>query len=358
MVETGPNIVLEPGGTDVSTSAGGARRYRKPLKSFCWCDIKALLGRSFSEWNRHKGPRLGASLAFYTLLSLTPLLLIVVSIGGLVFGRQAAQSQIVWQMESLVGPPGAKAVQALLDGTRNTTHGVAATVIGLLTLLFGASGVLIELRDALNTIWEIPPDQGSGFQDFIQIVKERLFSFALVVAIGFLLLVSLAINAWISALGVFSAHHLPVSEPILHVANSVLSFVVITGLFAAIYRILPDAPIEWRDVLLGAAVTSFLFTLGKLLIGLYLGKASFASAYGAAGSIVVLIVWVYYSGQIFFLGAEFTKVFATQYGSQPHRHPEGMVVEKAPQSPPLGTAQKIIAPYDGSQSRTQSPLCP
>jgi membrane protein len=294
-----PPQILEPGGSEISTSAGGARRYRKPLKAFRWCDIKALLGDSLKEWNRHKCSRLGASLAFYTLLSLTPLLLVVVSVAGLVFGPKAAESQVVWQIRGLVGAQGASGIQALLEGTRNTTHGVIATVIGLLTLLFGASGVLIELRDALNTIWEISVTATSGMRSIIQILKERLFSFALVLAIGFLLLVSLVVNALIAALGTFSVQWLPVPEAFLHAANSVVSLVVVTGLFAAIYKIMPDARIKWRDVLLGAAVTSVLFTLGKLIIGLYLGKASFASTYGAASSIVVLIVWVYYSGQIF-----------------------------------------------------------
>ena len=324
MPEAVPNI-LEPGGTEVSTAAGGARRYRKPLQSFRWCDIKALLGESFSEWSRHKGPRLGASLAFYTLLSLTPLLLVVVSVAGLVFGPKAAESQVVWQIQSLVGSEAANGIQAVLEGTRHSTHGIIATAIGLLTLLFGASGVLIELRDALNTIWEIPPAQTTGFRTLMQMARERLFSFALVLAIGFILLVSLVMNAAIAALGAFSARFLPMPEVLLHLLNAVFSFVVITALFAAIYKVVPETKIQWQDVFLGSAVTSLLFTIGKLLIGLYLGKASFASTYGAAASVVVLIVWVYYSGQIFFLGAEFTKVFANRYGSQPNRHPTSMV---------------------------------
>lgn len=236
----------------------------------------------------------------------------------------------------------------MLDGARNTTHGVLATLLGLLTLLFGASGVLVELRDALNTIWEVPPVQRTGLQNLTDLIKERMFSFALVLAIGFLLLVSLAINAWISAVGAFSAQSFPLSVGVLHVANTIVSFIVITGLFAAIYRIMPDARIEWRDVAFGAVVTSLLFTVGKLLIGLYLGEAGFISTYGAAASIVLFIVWVYYSGQIFFLGAEFTKVFADRYGSQPTRHPEAMVIEKAIEEtytpPDAAEVSKIIKP--------------
>jgi membrane protein len=259
-------------------------------------------------------------LAFYTLLSLTPLLLVVVSVAGLVFGRKAAESQVVWQIQGLVGRQAADGIQAVLEGTRHTTHGIIATAVGLLTLFFGASGVLVELRDALNTIWEVPTAQATGLGTVLQMIRERLFSFALVLAIGFLLLVSLVVNAAIAALGSFSAQYLPIPEIFMHLLNTVFSFIVITALFAAIYRVLPEARVEWRDVLMGAGVTSLMFTVGKLLIGLYLGKASLASTYGAAASVVLLIVWVYYSSQIFFFGAEFTKIFAVRYGSRPNRY--------------------------------------
>ena len=326
-------IILEPGGTEVATAAGGARRYRKPLKSIRWCDIKSLIGESLVGWNKHKAPRLGAALAFYTLLSLAPLLLVVVSVVGLIFGARRAESDIVQEFQSLIGPEAGKSVQGLLEGSRNTSHGILATVFGVVTLLFGASGVMIELRDALNTIWEVPTPELSGIRRITSFVKERVFSFALVLAIGFLLVVSLAISAAIAALGALSASVLPAHEIILHVANSLVSFLVVTGLFAAIYKIMPDVRIEWRDVILGGAFTSLLFTIGKLLLGLYVGKASFASTYGAAASIVVIIVWVYYSGQIFFFGAELTKAFGNRYGSQPNRHPDGMVtVGDAPPS--------------------------
>src|SRR5689334_9427530 len=167
--------VLEAHGTEVATSAGGARRYRKPLKSFRWCDIKSLLGDSLEAWNRHKAPRLGAALAFYTLLSLTPLLLVVVSVVGLVFGYRTAESDIVEQIQALVSPEAAKTVQGLLEGSRNTTHGIIATLVGLLTLLFGASGVMIELRDALNTIWEVPTPTLAGLKKITSLAKERIF---------------------------------------------------------------------------------------------------------------------------------------------------------------------------------------
>lgn len=293
-------------------------RTPKPLHSFEWHDLGALLSDSFDCWSRHKAPRLGAALAFYTLLSLAPLLLVAVAIVGLVFGHTAAQHGIVQQVQMMVGTQGAKATEALLEGSKNTAHGVVATVVGLLTLLFGASAVMMELRDALNTIWEVPTPELAGMRNKIAgYVKERLFSFAMVLSIGFLLVVSLAVSAWIAALGALSSSIVPGYEIWLHFLNAVASFIVITGLFAAIYKVLPNVKLQWRDVLLGGAFTSLLFTLGKLALGLYLGKASIASTYGAFASIVVLIIWVYYSGQIFFLGAEFTRTFANRYGSQP-----------------------------------------
>ena len=341
--------ILEPGGTEVRTAAGGARRYRKPLKSFRWPDFKCLFSESFDCWSKHKGPRLGASLAFYTLLSLTPLLLVVVAIVGLVFGHAAAQRDIVRQVQMLVGTQGAKATEALLQGSRSTAHGIIATTLGMLTLLFGASAVMIELRDALNTIWEVPTPKLTGMSKKIAAyIKDRLFSFAMVLSMGFLLVVSLTISVWVSALGELSASVLPDTEVLLQVVNASVSFAVITALFATIYKIMPDVRVEWRDVLLGGAVTSLLFTAGKFLLGLYLGKASIASSYGAFASIVVLVIWVYYSGQIFFLGAEFTRSFANRYGSQPGRNPEGMVKAASDTAPHLTEGPRIITPSGGS----------
>jgi membrane protein len=282
-----------------------------------WSEIQALLADIAGKWSQHNAPRLGAALAFYSLLSLAPLLLVLVSIVGLVFGHSTAQRETVQQVQALIGPAAGNAVAAFVEGSRHTSHGVIATIAGLITLLFSASGVVCELRDALNTIWGSPTVTTSGLGKIKTYIKQRLFSFAVVGAIGFLLVVSLAVSAWISALGFFSAAVGPFESFLLNVVNSVVSFVIIAALFGVIYKIMPDVRIEWRDVAMGGAVTSLLFTIGKFLLGLYLGRASFASTYGAAASIVVLIVWVYYSGQIFFLGAEFTRAFATRYGSHP-----------------------------------------
>ncbi len=325
--------ILESGGDEIATKAGGARRYRKSLKSIRWRDLWALLEESASDWNKHNAPRLGAALSFYTLLSLAPLLLVLVSGVGLILGPDAAVKGVVEQTEALAGVEAARAARLLLLSPRNTAHGILATVFGVITLLFGASGVMVELRDALNTIWDAPEPQLIGLSKISRFLKERLFSFALVFAVGFLLLVSLAISAWIAALGAYYGAFLPVNEIVLHIINLVVSFLVVTALFAAIYKFVPEVRIEWEEVILGGAVTSALFSVGKVALGIYLGKASFGSAYGAAASIVVLIVWVYYSAQIFFLGAELTKAFANRYGSRPSHHPNEMVIPASSSTP-------------------------
>ena len=282
-----------------------------------------MIQETSSAWNRHNAPRLGAALAFYTLFSLTPLLLLLVGIGGLVFGRPAAEGQLEWQVRGLVGRTGATAIQAILRGTHDTAPGVLASILGFMTLLLGASAFFVELRDDLNTIWEVPSANRSGLANLFGIVKDRLFSFGLVTAIGFLLLTSLAVGAALAALGKYAANLVPLPEALLQIANDIVWFLILTGLFAAIYKVIPDVRLEWCDVLLGAAVTSTLFTAGKLGLGIYLGKASLASTYGAAGSTVLFIFWVYYSAQIFFLGAEFTRSFAQRYGSRP-KGPDGL----------------------------------
>lgn len=277
---------------------------------------------------------MGAALAFYTLLSLMPLLLVVISIAGLVYGTRAAHTGVIQQLQILIGAQRAQIVQALLQGSQNKVDGLWATVFGTLTLMFGASAVLAELRDALNTIWDVPAPPLSAVQGIVSMVKERLWSFALVLAIVLLVTTSLVLGAWIAALGAL-ASVLPANEAILHVVNAIFSFVVVTGLFGAVYRVVPQVPIEWFDVILGAAVTSLLFTFGNLLLGLYLGKAFFASTYGAAASTVVLAVWVYYSSQVFFLGAEFTRAFASCYGSHAVRSPQKIVCTGNPATPRL-----------------------
>jgi len=273
--------------------------------------IWALVKETFSHFFASNAPRLGAALAYYTVFSMAPLLVVVISIAGIAFGREAAQGQIVWQIQNLVGPEGAKAIQALLVATQKPASGAVATGVGLIVLFFGASGVFLELRDSLNLLWGVRTP-GAGFRG---LVLSRFFSFAMVLAVGFLLLVSLVLSAVLAALGKYLGTYLPLSEGVLHLLTLVISFIVFTALFALLYKVVPDLPVAWGDVLIGAAVTSLLFSLGKFGIGFYLGKAAVGSAYGAAGSLVVFLAWVYYSAQIFFLGAEFTHLYSKRCGS-------------------------------------------
>ena len=292
-----------------------ARHFRQ----FFWLrpnELLALLKETASEWSNDNVPRLGASLAFYTLLSMAPLLVVVVAIAAVAYGKEAAQGQLFWQIRGLVGADGARAIQGLLEGAYRPGTGVIATILGLLTLALGASSVVVELRGALNTIWHVAAGpESTGLSSIVRLIRERFYSFALVLGVGFLLLVSLVLNACLAAMGKFFGGFLPAPEVVLQAATALVSFLVITGLFGAIYKLMPDVRLKWSDVMVGASVTALLFTVGKQLIGLYLGKASFGSTYGAAGSLVVVLVWVYYSSQLFFLGAEFTKVYARKYGS-------------------------------------------
>lgn len=278
--------------------------------------IKNLIAETVSGWSEINAPRLGAALAFYTTLSMAPLLVVSIGIAGLIFGRQAAQGHIVYQIQSLVGQEGGAAIQALLLETHKTSSGIAGIMVaamGVFMLLLGASGVFGELRDSLNLVWGVKITGSGGLWGM---VRYRFVSFAMVLGIGFLLMVSLLLSAAIAAAGKFFEQFLPAPEALLHLGSTVISFVAVTVLFALLYKVVPDVRIEWEDVWMGAAVTSLLFSIGKFLIGLYLGKASVGSAYGAAGSLVVFLVWVYYSAQIFFLGAEFTHIFAERRGSR------------------------------------------
>jgi membrane protein len=307
----------EPGGTEAITAAGTARRYRKPLRQLRAPDLRILLWDTYEEWYKHKAPRLSAALAFYTALSLAPLLIVVIAVAGFFFGQQAAEGQIVWQIDGLVGHTSAVAIQAVIEGARKPVTGSLAAMLGIGLLLFTTTAVVAELRDSLNTIWEVPMAELQGFKSILLFVRERSFSFALVVGVGFLLLVSLCINAGLAAVGTALAHYITVPEWIAQAASTFVSLLVATGLFALVYKILPDVDLEWRDVSLGAFITSLLFNAGKLVVGMYLGKTGLASTYGAAGSLVVCLFWVYYSALIFFLGAEFTQVYANRYGSAP-----------------------------------------
>ena len=272
-----------------------------------------LLKEAFEKWSADKAPRLGAALSYYTVFSLVPLLVLTISIAGLVFGTEAAQEAIMTQIESLVGPQSAAAIKQMLEIAQRPSSGALASAIAVVTLLLGASGVFAQLQDALNTVWGVEPKAGRGLWGTI---KDRLFSLMAVLGTGFLLLVSLVLSAALAAFGKMFQGRLPGHEGLLHLADLAISFGVITLLFAMMFKLLPDAKIAWRDVWIGAGLTSVLFTVGKFAIGMYLGKADVGSAYGAAGSLVILLVWVYYSSQILLYGAEFTSVYANRYGSR------------------------------------------
>ena len=252
-------------------------------------------------------------MAFYSALSIAPLLVIALAIAGFVLGEDAARGQIVHELQSLVGPDGGKAIEDMIQSANKPSTGIIATGLSIVTLLFGASGVFGQLQDALNTIWEVKPKSGRGFWGF---VKDRFLSFTMVMGVAFLLLVSLLITAALASFGLV-AERLPESvQWIAQITNMVVSFLVITALFAMMFKLLPDVKMAWSDVWLGAVVTAVLFTAGKFAIGLYLGHSSMASSYGVAGSFVVLLVWTYYSAQILFFGAELTQVYANEHGSR------------------------------------------
>jgi membrane protein len=277
--------------------------------------ISVLFKEAFYGWFEINAPRLGAALAYYTVFSLAPLLIIVIAIAGFFFGQEAAQGQLVHQLADLVGPESAKAIEAMIQNARNPATGSMSAALGLVTLILGATGVFGELQADLNEVWNVPPKATGGIMGFI---KARFVSFTMVLGIGFLLLVSLILSTVLAALGTFIGSLFPGFMVLLHFLNFVISFGGITLLFAMMYKILPDVNIEWRDVWIGAAVTSLLFSLGKLAIGFYLGKSSISSPFGAAGSLIVILVWVYYSAQIFLYGAEFAKVYSEKYGSGKH----------------------------------------
>jgi membrane protein len=270
----------------------------------------ALLTETFCEWYEDRAARLGAALAYYTVFALAPSLILIIALAGLFLGKEAAEGQIVREVQELVGRRAAEAIQAAIANAR-TEGGLIATGLGVVTLLFGLWGVFGELQDALNTIWRVTPRPGRGVLD---VIRQRFWSFAMVVGIGFLLLVSLAVSAALAVLGKFFFWLLPTPAYLIEGINAVFSWFVITLLFAVIYKLLPDVTIPWSNVWIGAGVTALLFTIGKSVIGLYLGRSTAASTYGAAGSLVVVLIWIYYSAQVLFFGAEFTKVYSRHAG--------------------------------------------
>ncbi|MFO0890368.1 MAG: YihY/virulence factor BrkB family protein [Isosphaeraceae bacterium] len=276
-------------------------------------ELGSLFATTFHEWMNDKVPQLGAALAFYTLLSLGPLLLLAIAVAGFAFGEEAARGQIMDQIQDLVGRQGAEAIQNMIASAQQPRIGGIAATIGLATLIFAASGVFAQLQDSMNTIWEVQPKPGRGLWGTI---KDRFLSFVMVLGTGFLLLVSLILSAILSAFVHLAAGVLPEMGNALLLGNYAVSLVIFTLLFAMIFRVLPDVEIAWRDIWVGSALTTILFLIGKAVLGVYFARGSFGSTYGAAASVVILLTWIYYSAQILFFGAEFTKAFANRFGSK------------------------------------------
>jgi membrane protein len=299
-------------------------------------NLPTLFKLSYQDWKEDKASRLSAALAYYTIFSLAPMLLIIIALTAFFWQKEVVQTQVLNQIEGLVGAQGREFVSGLLSSASNPAKGILATIVGIITLLFGALGVFNELHNALNTIWEVKEEETTGFVESIKkVIFGRLLSFTMILGIGFLLLVSLVISAALSAVQETIGNAIPLSEILLQIVNLIISIGVITVLFAMIFKILPDAEIAWRDVWPGAFVTALLFSLGKFLIGLYLGNSSVGSSFGAAGSLVLLLLWIYYSAQILLFGAEFTQVYANKFGSK--IVPEGeQVAEQAGATPQQG----------------------
>jgi membrane protein len=266
------------------------------------------------QWSAHNDSRMGAALSYYSVFSIGPLILIAVAIAGLIFGREAVQGQVTSSLQGLLGENGASAINGMLQSADKPKQGIVATIFGVVTLVFAAVGVVVQLKDAFNTVWEVEPSKVGGIWGF---VRTYILSLAGVLSLGFLLLISMLLTTALAAFGKYFGSALP--EVGLQVAGFLVSFIVIALLFALMFKWLPDAPVRWSDVWLGAILTAALFEIGKFLIGLYIGKQGLESTYGAASSLVVILIWVYYSAQIVLLGAEFTNVRAKQRGYEPEK---------------------------------------
>ena len=277
--------------------------------------LRAVLKQTFAGWWNDNVPRMGAALAYYTLFALAPILIVVIAVGGMAFGPAAVRGEIVAQIQDLVGPDGAQAVQSILESAANSHWSIPATIIGVITFFLGATGAFLELQDNLNAIWRVKPrSRGNFLRDLL---TQRIISFGLVLGFAFLLLTSLVVSAALSAVHTYVGSVFPGVAALWRAGYVVMSLGVITLLFGMIYKVLPDVKLTWADVWVGALVTAGLFTIGKYLIGLYLGTSSLSSTYGAAGSVIVVLVWVYYSSQIVLFGAEFTRAWVERFGPRP-----------------------------------------
>lgn len=306
-----------------------------------------LLKATFTEWQEDKSSRLAAALAYYTVFSLAPLLMIVILVASFIFGDES-KTVVIDQFQSLVGRQGAETVQTAIENTSQSQGGsTIASLFSLVALLLGASGVFAQLQGALNTVWEVEAKPGKGIWGFL---RQRFLSFGMIIGICFILMVSLVVSAGLAGFSAYINRLAPGLGIIGQILNLAISFGVFTLLFALIYKVLPDVKITWTDVWVGSGITALLFAIGKFVLGVYIGNGGVGSTYGAAGSVIVLLVWVYYSAQILFFGAEFTQVYARKYGSQivPDQHAVP-VTEEA--SPKLGRGSPHWPPQPGQQKR-------
>jgi membrane protein len=317
-------------------------------------NLPRLFKLTYQGWKEDNGSRLAAALTYYTVFSFAPMLIIAIAVAGMIWQRQAVQDQVLTQIQGLIGPQGKEFVGGLLNAASKPAQGVIATVVGLATLIFGALGLFNELHNSLNIIWDVPQKQITGFWNSVkEVVVNRFLSFTMVLGIGFMLLVSLVISTGISALGSWIGTILPFQEVILQIINLIISIGILTVFFALIFKVLPDADIAWRDVAVGAFVTAVLFSIGKTLIGLYLGSSAVGTTFGAAGSLVLLLLWVYYSAQILFFGAEFTQVYANTLGSRivPEQQ-TATKIQRPEETPPSKTP--AASPGVAASSQTQN----
>jgi membrane protein len=291
--------------------------------------IWTLMRDAAEGWLTHRASSTGAALAFYTIFSLAPVLILSIAIAGFFFGEAAARGEIVGQIGGLVGPQGAELVQSVLQNASRPDAGLIATIFSIVTLILGANTALAELKAGLDEIWDVPPERRTGFWYY---VRTRLVSVGMILALGFLMLVSLVISAALAALERFSRGEMFINTVLIWI-NSLFAFVLTATLFATIYKVLPSVRLAWRDVTIGSLVTALLFTAGKFAIGVYIGNSGVASTYGAAGSVVLILIWVYYSAQILLYGAEFTRAFAYRYGSYAASSQADALVAKPPSRP-------------------------
>lgn len=336
---------------ELSSASSNAAPARMQLR-----DVIPLLKATFASWLNDYAPSMGAALAYYTMFSIAPLLLIVISLAGLIFGADAVRGEIVGQLSGLMGRSGAQAIEGLLQSVSQPSKSIPATLFGVLLLLIGATTVFAELQDALDRIWRVPQHaKSSGLKGLL---RTRLLSFGMILGIGFLLMISLVFSAALAALGRWWSPLFAGWEVLANVVDVVLGFGMTTAVFALIYKLMPRVNVGWHDVVIGALVTAFLFTIGKQLIGLYIGTSGVTSAFGAAGSLVVVLVWVYYSAQIFLLGAEFTWAYAHAWGSRRAIAPriiDDRLPRRSAQKKPQETASgmRVPAQQDGNEDPLQ-----